>query len=208
MTSIGKIAAHLEDMYSVKQYGSSRRDSQSAAMCFGAGCHTIRYASLRNSSIFWRDRDGSIVGDASRRLSSSLRSGVRSVILACLDSEYVVMCRNTLYIRGSKCWKWTAWLGLAGLAHDLTRQPHWRTGNVALCEPQRPLPSIQPQFDPTKMGPSVQIQTLVTKIQIATKAWMTTKMRSRKSRADGENDYYIRICAWKPVSMAKLEVST
>ena len=42
---------------------------------------TIRYASFRNSSIFCRARDGSMVGRPSWLLRSSLRIGVRSVMV-------------------------------------------------------------------------------------------------------------------------------
>ena len=41
---------------------------------------TIRYASFRNSSMFCRATDGSMVGRASWLLRSSLRIGVRSVM--------------------------------------------------------------------------------------------------------------------------------
>ena len=43
---------------------------------------TIRYASFKNSSMFLRDNVGSTVGRASWLFSSSLRTGVRSVIAA------------------------------------------------------------------------------------------------------------------------------
>jgi hypothetical protein len=50
------------------------------APCFDRPWLTMRYASFKNSSMFCRTRDGSMVGGASWLLRSSLRIGVRSVM--------------------------------------------------------------------------------------------------------------------------------
>ena len=57
---------------------------------------TIRYASFRNSSIFWRVREGLAVGRASWLFRRPFRIGVRSVIIFDCRSSVGVLLQGQL----------------------------------------------------------------------------------------------------------------